>query len=1333
VKRTFISKFSFWGHCTTLVVKSIVIVFVVQLFFGDLVLAQRASIPSFSQICQAANKSITTSVRKPLWTYQWQDSIPGGQWSNLVNGPNIQGAIKDTLKIVNCPILFDGRKFRCRIDSNGNGVFDYNTNACRISVTSLLGPPGSISGQSNVCFGLAANQYSVPQVAQATQYSWSVSPSASIASGQGTSSISINFPASGTYSISVTASNSCDSKTIGPFVTTYLTPITAPVIGPSQTPICYNAVPSAINSTTLPTGGGGNYSYQWESSADASTWAAIAGATLNNYSPPAQTTSRYYRLKASSQAGCGPVISNQIFIQTYPQVVSGTIQGNQSICYNAVPQILSFSTPTTGGNGSFTYQWQSSANNQTWTDIPSANSVSYQPTALNDTTWFRVKSTAQCGTVNSSPVKITVFPDFIAGTIGTAQSICHNTSPNQLAFIQNPIGGLGSGTYSYQWESTSNSNLTGFSSISGASNSNYLPSPLNDTTWFRVKVQTPACGFKTTQPVKITVHPALVGGSVQSSQTICNGTSPGQLSISSPPAGGNGPFQFQWQSSTNGIIYSNISGSTGSSYAAPNLSDTTWYQVKATNACGTITYQSAKITVRPPMNAGVLQAPNPVCFNTAPSPISFSVPSSGSATPYDYQWQQSANGVTSWTDIAGATLNSYSPGPLTDTFWLRTKVKSNSCNQSDTTFPIKIIVYGPLQSGTIQPVPTICYNSIPGQLAFGQLPTGGNPSNYTYQWQISSNNSSFTNIAGATANTYQPPALLDTTYYRLSVTSGSCGNVQTPSTKVIVFPQFSAGQVQGSQKICYNSVPNLLSINQSPAGANGSYNYQWQSSPDSLTWQDISNANSQTFQAPALNDTMYYRLKVTSPECGSLFTKGLKISVYEPLLPGSISGNQSICYNTIPSTLNFNTQASGAGGQYTYQWQKTTDLVNWLSIPQSDSFQLGSGPLSDTTWFRVWVQSKAGCDTLPTDTVRITVFPQFQAGSIGNPDSVCKGDSVLISSLNLPKGGPGTFNYGWEKSINQNTWSPVSGTSGPLLPSGTLTDTTWFRVRYTAGSGCGTGLSNQVKIVVDTLPAFPVLSGPSNICNLAQNVNYSFPYQKADDFSFLWSLSAGEIAGRSDTTTTRVNWDSLPGIAKIKIQIQNRRTSCKNSKEFNIEKSPYPAPGPTEIIHKKNSNILVCADSTPTLSYEWGFTKKSTGEKTVLSNWNKRYCLLPHSFDTTIYKYWVRSFFPDAGPYCEYISYYQGASGRPASETILGYPNPAKGEYFLRLPDNIQNAKITISDLQGRVFWQSLITNNEVPIRIPLPLVKGILFLNCTYLDQEGSLIQSNLKILAGS
>ena len=65
--------------------------------------------------------------------------------------------------------------------------------------------------------------------------------------------------------------------------------------------------------------------------------------------------------------------------------------------------------------------------------------------------------------------------------------------------------------------------------------------------------------------------------------------------------------------------------------------------------------------------------------------------------------------------------------------------------------------------------------------------TGGIPS-LAYQWQSSSNNSTFTNIAGATGSSYTTPALTATTYYRavVSATGSGCGSVTSSSATVTV-------------------------------------------------------------------------------------------------------------------------------------------------------------------------------------------------------------------------------------------------------------------------------------------------------------------------------------------------------------------------------------------------------------------------------------------------------------------------------------------------------------------------------------------------------------------
>ncbi len=84
------------------------------------------------------------------------------------------------------------------------------------ALCSCLGPPaqpGNISGLSNYCTGQSNLVYSIAPVATATSYVWSVPPDATIVSGQGTTSITVNFGSSTGYNISVYAINTCGNGT----------------------------------------------------------------------------------------------------------------------------------------------------------------------------------------------------------------------------------------------------------------------------------------------------------------------------------------------------------------------------------------------------------------------------------------------------------------------------------------------------------------------------------------------------------------------------------------------------------------------------------------------------------------------------------------------------------------------------------------------------------------------------------------------------------------------------------------------------------------------------------------------------------------------------------------------------------------------------------------------------------------------------------------------------------------------------------------------------------------------------------------------------------------
>ena len=77
-----------------------------------------------------------------------------------------------------------------------------------ITITDVPGNAGAISGSNSECSNTTGVAYSLSAVSGATDYTWTAPAGSSIASGQGTSSVTINFGStSGT--VQVTPSNSC--------------------------------------------------------------------------------------------------------------------------------------------------------------------------------------------------------------------------------------------------------------------------------------------------------------------------------------------------------------------------------------------------------------------------------------------------------------------------------------------------------------------------------------------------------------------------------------------------------------------------------------------------------------------------------------------------------------------------------------------------------------------------------------------------------------------------------------------------------------------------------------------------------------------------------------------------------------------------------------------------------------------------------------------------------------------------------------------------------------------------------------------------------------------
>ncbi len=341
------------------------------------------------------------------YTYQWQYSANGSSgWTN------IGGA---TSSSYNPPGgLTASRWYRRRIAScSGQNAY---SNTVKITVQPNL-VAGSIGGVQSVCYNGDPSTLSSSSSASggngsyAYQWQYSANGSSGWTNISGATSTTYNPPSGLTASrwYRRRAISCSQTKYTGSVkVTVYTTPSPGG-IGGTQT-ICYNGDPGTLTSSSSASGGNGSYAYQWQYSANGSSgWTNISGATTTTYNPPSGlTASRWYRRRTIS---CGQTVyTGNIKVTVNPTLVVGGINGAHSICSGGDPNTLGSSTLPTGGNGSYTYQWQYSANGSSgWTNISGASATTYNPpSGLTVSRWYR-RADSSCGqTLYTGSVKVTV-------------------------------------------------------------------------------------------------------------------------------------------------------------------------------------------------------------------------------------------------------------------------------------------------------------------------------------------------------------------------------------------------------------------------------------------------------------------------------------------------------------------------------------------------------------------------------------------------------------------------------------------------------------------------------------------------------------------------------------------------------------------------------------------------------------------------------------------------------------------------------------------------------------------------------------------------------------
>ncbi len=324
-------------------------------------------------------------------------------------------------------------------------------------------------------------------------------------------------------------------------------------------------------------------------------------------------------------------------------------------------------------------------------------------------------------------------------------------------------------------------------------------------------------------------------------------------------------------------------------------------------------------------------------------------------------------------------------------------------------------------AGSINGAQTSCGSYNPGTMGNTGNPSGGSGGSTQYQWQISSNNSSWSNISNASGSSYNPPTITSTRYYRRAVRR-NCGStyIYTASiTKAVTSNFTNAGSINGAQTSCGSYNPGIMGNAGNPGGGSGGgAQYYWQISSNNSSWSNISGATGSSYDPPTITSTKYYRRGARRSGCSTyIFTASITKAVTSNFTnAGSINGAQSSCGSYNPSSMGNANSPSGGSGDTQYQWQyKTTE--SWVDIGSANSATYDPSTIFITTQYQRGAR-RSGCSNYVfTTSITKAVDNQIIASNTTSTNSITEGQTKNLTGT--PSGGTWSIVTGSEVLLEQ--------------------------------------------------------------------------------------------------------------------------------------------------------------------------------------------------------------------------------------------------------------------------------------------------------------------------
>jgi large repetitive protein len=1006
--------------------------------------------------------------------------------------------------------------------------------------------PGTITGPLNACLymGSAANaSYSIVSVANAASYNWTVPTGATIASGQGTNTITVSYATSFVSgNVSVQAVAGCGSSAFKTLAITKTIPATPGTItGPANACPYVGGATNATYSIALVSGA---TSYNWTAPANASVVSGQGTTTVTiNYSGSFTSGN----LTVQSVAGCGSSAVKTLAITKTIPVAPVTISGPIDAC-SFISSGTSASYSIAVVSGATSYNWSvpggaTIVSGQGTTNIDVSFSGSYAPGNIS------VQSVAGCGSSASRTLAVSNSLPATPGLISGPSDVCsYIGTSNNVSYSISPV----SGATSYNWSLPPGAAIVsgqGSTNVTVNFSSNFIPG--------NISVQAlSACGTSASSTLAVTgtlpVQPASITGATDACTFI--GTA-SNVSYSISPV--SGATSYLWSVPTGANIISgqgttsiviNYSGS----FVPGNIG------VQSVSGCGNSSAATLAITGQVAESPASISGPTDACpFIVSATNATYSVTPVNGANSYQ------------WNMPVGATIISGQGSSLIDVVFSSTFTAGNisveaiaSCgNSSPAILPVGNST--PASPSSINGPLSVCSSAL-NNIVYTTPPVTGATS---YNWVVPAGISI---VTGQGTNTI-------TVNYSSSFTTGSisvsAGNSCTSggSTSVSV------------AKSATPSTPGtIIGLSTNVCAVTGTYSVTALSGVNSYTWTVPAGVTITSGQGTNNISVSYSGLFVSGTisvvaqnGCGSSAAKTLAISK-RPATPGTISGPATNACTYTLTAVTYSVAAVSGATSYTWTVPAGATLLsgqgtNTISVNYVSTYS--TGILS--------VVANNSCSSSLARTLTVTGSPATPGTINGPVANVCAATGTYsVVPVN------GATSYIWTLPIGVTITSGQSSNIIAVSYDATFTSGT---VSVKASNGCKTSATRTLYI--SKLPATPgIISGPAkNACTYSSVAAIYSIAGVNGAISYTWTVPAGAtLVGGQGTNTITVTFASTFTTGAISVAANNNCAAglATSLTVVGAPATPGTISGPSANVCASTGTYSVAAVSGAT-SYNW--------------------------------------------------------------------------------------------------------------------------------------------------